>query len=232
LEERLLSEILAAKKVDGLIFIGAPAEEHHIAEVISPPSCPTVYVQRLPDHPHIDAVYIDEDQGSTLACEYLLKLGHHRIAIVTGLIETMGGRMMLEAFRKCMADADISLPTQYVIRGDFSLSSGVIAARQLLQCDPLPTAVFACNDLMAYSLIHTLAEAGLQIPDDISIIGFNDFPMSKYFYPKLTTVRTPTHQLGIEAARFLLERLDNPELPTREITLPVELVIRGSCRRH
>lgn len=228
-EEERIRQILAERSVDGFIISSSPATLETV-EAPHIPTIPTVYVHRAADSPHVDAVYPDDQHGTALACEYLLELGHRRIAIVTGQQETMSGQVRLRAFLEYLRERGIETPPQYVIPGDFKLASGKVAAEQLLTCDPIPTAVFVSSDLMAFTLIHTLADAGVRVPDDISVISFDDLPMSELFYPRLTTVWCPKRQIGAEAARLLIERLENPDLPGREIVMPVELKVRDSCR--
>lgn len=229
-EEERFRQILAERSVDGFIFVSSPALLETVEEHPIPDTVPSVYVQRIADAPHIDSVYPDNRHGAALACQYLSELGHHRIAIVTGQLETLSGRARLESFRDCLSDKGIEVPPQYVIPGDFKLASGKSAAKQLLTCDPLPTAVFVSSDLMAYAFIHTLADAGIRVPEDISVIGFDDLPMSELFYPRLTTIWTPKKQIGAAAARLLVDRLENPNMPGQEVVLPVELKVRDSCR--
>ncbi len=220
--------MLAERSVDGFIFISSPADAKSLGE--HPTPIPTVYVHRTPDGDHIDAVYTDDQQGSRLACEYLVGLGHRRIATVTGQLETITGATRLRAFREALASYGIDLPDQYVLPGDFKMEGGRQAAKQLVRADPRPTAVFIVSDLMAYAFVHSLAEEGVRVPADVSVVGFDDLPMSSLFYPSLTTIRSPKRGIGEAAARLLLERLEDPEAPPRTVVLPVELVERESCR--
>jgi DNA-binding LacI/PurR family transcriptional regulator len=229
-EEERVRQILAERSIDGFIFVSSPASLDAVEDRLIPNTIPTVYALRIPDAPHIDIVFPDNRQGACLACEHLASLGHHRVAIVTGQLETLSGQVRLEAFRECLNAKGIDLPPHYIIPGDFKLASGKAAAEQMLACDPLPTAVFVSSDLMAYAFIHTLAEAGVRVPEDISVIGFDDLPMSELFYPRLTTIWSPKRRLGAEAARLLVNRLENPDLPAQEVLLPVELKVRDSCR--
>lgn len=228
-EEERFKRIFMERRVDGFIFVSSPADQESPEDPPLPAHPNTVYVQRFSDAPNIDSVCVDDRGGVELACDYLAGLGHHRIAIVTGQMETLSGQVRLKAFSDWMRTKGLDVPQGYVIPGDFKLESGQRAAQQLLACDPLPTAVFVSSDLMAYTLIHTLAKAGIGVPQDVSVIGFDDLPMSELFYPRLSTIWLPNTQLGAVAARLLLERLANPDLPGRQITLPVELKARDSC---
>jgi DNA-binding LacI/PurR family transcriptional regulator len=220
--------MLAERSVDGFIFISSPADSKSLGDHDTP--IPTVYVHRRPDGPHIDAVYTDDRRGAMLAAEHLVKLGHERIAVVTGQLETITGETRLRAFRDTLVQHGIGLPDQYILTGDFKMEGGRRAGKQLLRCDPRPTGVFVASDFMAYALIHALAEDGVQVPGEVSVVGFDDLPMSDLFFPRLTTVKSPIRGIGETAARLLLRRLEDSSLPGEVVVLPVELVERDSTR--
>ncbi len=169
-------------------------------------------------------------QGAYDATRYLLESGHRRIAFVTGLMELSSAVDRLEGYKAALADHDVPYLDELVIEGDFWQSTAITAAKHLLSLSQRPTAIFAANDLSAYGVMEAIRDAGLRIPDDISVIGFDDIPQSSIVYPKLTTMHQPLAQMGRVAVKMLLEQIENPDRPARRVTLATHLVVRDSCR--
>ena len=139
----------------------------------------------------------------------------------------------LQGYKAALADCGIPLREEWVIEGDYQQQTGYESTKRLLQsADPRPTAIFASNDLSAFGALDAARECGLRIPDDISIIGFDDIPQSSVIYPKLTTVRQPLEQMGIVAAQMLLAQIENPGHTPQRVALPTQLVIRDSCGQY
>jgi LacI family transcriptional regulator len=169
-------------------------------------------------------------QGAYEAVSYLIELGHRRIAFITGLMELYSTYERLAGYKDALADHNIPVIEDYIVEGDFWEKEAYIATNKLLSLDPLPTAIFASNDLTALGAMVSIREHGLSIPEDISIIGFDDIPQAAYVHPTLTTVRQPLVQMGRAAVNLLLETLDNSDLPPRQVMLDTELIIRDSCQ--
>lgn len=175
------------------------------------------------------SVQSDNAEGARLAIRHLAELGHRKIAHVTG----PRGNVLTGVRRQGMMEerARLGLPARadWIIRGDFSLQSGRDAAAQILAMEDRPTAVFCAADMVAFGLIAGLHAGGLRVPEDISVVGFDDIDMSEHYVPSLTTIRQDRVRLGRTAAAQLLERLRGPApSPPVEELLPVELVVRGS----
>lgn len=171
----------------------------------------------------------DNAEGARLAVQHLHGLGHRKIAHVTG----PGGNVLTTARREGIVSerARLGLPArpEWIIRGDFSLESGHQAASLILEMADRPTAVFCSADMVAFGLIAGLHAGGLQVPRDISVVGFDDIEISEYFVPALTTIRQDRHRLGRRAAQVLLDRLSqDQDAVTSEPPIPVELVVRDS----
>ena len=171
----------------------------------------------------------DNAEGARLAIRHLHALGHRKIAHVTG----PDGNVLTTARREGMVAerARLGLPASadWIIRGDFSLESGHDAARRILAMADRPTAVFCSADMVAFGLIAGLQAGGLRVPEDISVVGFDDIEMSEYYVPALTTIRQDRHRLGSRAAAVLLDRLKRADSPTDpEAAIPVEIVVRAS----
>ena len=175
------------------------------------------------------SVQSDNAEGARLAIRHLHDLGHRKIAHVTG----PKGNVLTGVRRRGMTEerARLGLPARedWIIRGDFSLESGRDAAIKILAMRDRPTAVFCAADMVAFGLIAGLQAGGVRVPQDISVVGFDDIDMSEYYVPALTTIRQDRVRLGRTAAARLLERLSGPAsaAPVEEL-LPVELVVRAS----
>jgi LacI family repressor for deo operon, udp, cdd, tsx, nupC, and nupG len=170
----------------------------------------------------------DNAEGARLAVRHLYALGHRRIAHVTG----PRGNVLTTTRRAGMIEerARLGLPAreEWIIRGDFSLDSGRDAARRILAMEERPTAVFCSADMVAFGLISGLQAGGLRVPEDISVVGFDDIEMSEYYVPPLTTIRQDRNRLGQRAAETLMARLGQTGDPVEAGMVPVELVVRES----
>ncbi|MEM7722049.1 MAG: LacI family DNA-binding transcriptional regulator [Pseudomonadota bacterium] len=176
-------------------------------------------------------VQSDNEAGARLAIRHLHGLGHRKIAHVTG----PEGNVLTAARRAGMLEerAHLGLPArdEWIIRGDFSLQSGHEAAQRILAMADRPTAVFCAADMVAFGLIAGLKEGGLSVPDDISVVGFDDIDMSEFYVPPLTTIRQDRHRIGLRSAERLLQRLGGQEDGAGVDMIDVELVVRQSTAR-
>ncbi len=174
------------------------------------------------------SVQSDNTEGARLAIQHLADLGHRKIAHVTG----PQGNVLTTVRRRGVVEerARLGLPVHddWIIRGDFSLQSGHEAAAKIIAMRDRPTAVFCAADTVAFGLIAGLHAGGLRVPEDISVVGFDDIDMSEYYVPALTTIRQDRVRLGRTAARQLLQQLTGPPSAAGLQLLPVELVIRAS----
>jgi LacI family transcriptional regulator len=169
-------------------------------------------------------------EGAALAVRHLYELGHRRIATITGLMQTWPGRDRLEGYRSELAACGLEERDEYVVTGDFYDESGYRGTRELLSLDDPPTAVFAASDLMAAGALRAAHEIGAQVPDDLSIVGFDDIGLASLIQPQLTTVRQDMHAIGQAAARGLARMIEDPETqPVREC-VPTRLMVRASSK--
>jgi LacI family transcriptional regulator len=207
------------------------------------PLVPTTYLAALRDQdfPYvlIDQADVTESsnvveatnwQGAYDATRYLIDLGHTRIAFIKGSPAVRSAEDRLAGYKAALADYGISVMQELIIEGDFQQQTGYESAKRLLQnLQPVPTAIFASNDLTAFGAMDAARKHGLRIPEDISIIGFDDIPQATFVYPKLTTVRQPLEQMGQIAAKLLLERIKDQSKTPQRIALATQLVVRDSC---
>lgn len=218
--------VLAEKQVDGLIVLSSGGDDE-LGEHLRRARMPLVLVDREVEHLRADLVEVNHETGGWLATRHLLELGHRRIGCITGPLALSSSIQRLAGWRRAMAEAGLPVPPDSLQTSDFTGAGGHAAMQSLLAMQPRPTAVFACNDLMAFGAISAAASAGLRLPRDLSVVGFDDIALAAYCSPPLTTVAQPKHQLGALAARLLLARIAEPDrAPEREILEPM------LCRRH
>jgi LacI family transcriptional regulator len=219
---------LTQGKVDGLLLI-LPRNPVDYMGVLQKRRFPFVLI----DHQGIDdkgpSVAATNWQGAYTAVEYLINLGHKRIGFITGVLDLKCSQDRLEGYRSALKTHHLPLEDELVVNGDFFQSSGVTAAKVLLELPQPPTAIFASNDVMAMGVMDIARHMGKRVPEDISVIGFDDIPQASMVYPALTTVRQPLEQMGRVATQMLLEFLNNPEKEAHRIELPTQLIIRDSC---
>ncbi|RME79367.1 MAG: LacI family transcriptional regulator [Chloroflexi bacterium] len=210
------------RRVDGIIVLGSEAESAY-----SDPDqnffMPIVLVNRPG---YRCSVSVDRNVGGQMVVDYLVSLGHRRIAFITGGARQRIRSRRLAGYRQALARHHIPYNPDLVVDGDGEISGGIRAANQLLSLSPPPTAVFCFNDMTAIGVINALRRQGFRVPDDFSVVGFDDLEMTAYYSPALTTVRQPTHEVG-ERAFDMLSRLIRHQ-PVEPEMLNPELVIRAS----
>lgn len=175
---------------------------------------------------------VDSDNfaGAMLATNYLLGLGHRRIGFLGGRPDLESARLREAGFRQAMAEGNAAVDEALVRVGGYKSQTAEVPARELLTHAKGPTAVFAANDLSAIATMEVARSLGLTVPDDLSVIGFDNVPESALADPPLTTIKQPLQQMGAEALRLLVDLIDGVERETH-IRLPTELVERSSCRK-
>lgn len=164
--------------------------------------------------------------GGLIATRHLLGLGHRRIAVIGGPEQMICSRARLAGYRSALDEAGVGVRAGYVVAGDFERDSGLELGRRLLELPEWPTAIFACNDLMALGVYEAARQAGLNIPDDLSVVGYDDLSIAEWAGPPLTTVRQPLQEMGRQASTMLLDLDLENEAP--RVDLATDLVIRNS----
>jgi LacI family transcriptional regulator len=219
---------LLARQVDGLILASVRLEDPVVASLMER-RVPAVLVNRVEPGFAVPSVSADDATGIRLVVDHLAGLGHTRIAHVAGPSSTSTGSSRLRAFRQALAESGLDPAVCPVIHAEaYSIAAGERCLVQLLTDTPGFTAVSAANDMLALGCYDALAQRRLNCPDDMSVVGFNDMPLVDRVSPGLTTVRIHPTDLGREAARLMLERLQDPSPPFKSVLLPVSLVVRGS----
>lgn len=223
------SALLRAQHADGLIVSGPRSDDPSLIELVRD-GFPIVLQGSLPDV-SVLSVDVDNVAGARGAVEHLLSLGHRRIACITNapLVYT-AAQERLAGYTEALADAGIETEPALISEAGFDAPSGHLAMERLLARTTFDAA-FVASDVVALGAIGALRAAGRRVPDDVSIVGFDDIPLAAYYDPPLTTVRLPAFELGQAAGRALLERIADREVQQRTL-LPTELMVRGSTTRR
>ncbi len=183
--------------------------------------------REVPDLP-VDQVLTDNAHGGWLATQHLIALGHRRIGCITGPSDLTPSAQRVTGYRRALEEVGIMADERLVVRGDFQYASGYHAVQRLLGLDNPPSAIFACNDLMAVGAISAAVAHGCRVPGEVSVVGFDDIRLASYTNPPLTTISQPIYQIGVLATRLLLERMRERDLPVRRHVLETRLVVRQS----
>ncbi len=223
-------DVFRSKIVDGFI-IAVASERDRYLEKIERVTLPFVFIDRVCEEIPADAVIVDNRGGGYKAVNYLLGLGHRRIAVITGKPDTLTGRERLQGYLEALTEFELT-PDQELIRdGGFTIEGGYEATKAVLAIKDPPTALFISNNAMTIGCLKALSEARVRIPDQMSVIGFDDSEWAEFFTPPLTVVRQPTYTMGTLAGEILFQRILGAAPPERkEVVLKPELVIRESCK--
>lgn len=216
---------LIAHRVSGVLLIGAPFEKKAIARVAT--WIPVVYIGRLLKVVAVDSVTTDDVTGGQLAVDHLVGLGHRRIAHIDGGASP-GAERRRDGYRLAMERHGLAGEIR-VIEGAYSIDAGAKAGREILaDRSRLPSAVFASNDMTATGLINEAIKHGLRVPDDLSVIGYDDVTLAGTETLSLSTIHQPARDLAETGVKALVERLQTPDAPIRKILVPPRLVARRS----
>jgi LacI family transcriptional regulator len=218
---------LASGRVDGLIFVLAVEIDSYV-DRLRRQRVPFVLLDHDRDVPGSTFVTAANRRGAKDAIDHLVGLGHRRIGFITGTPGTSPARERLAGYRDALREADIQFDRSLVVTGDFLEAQGYRATQELLSLDPRPTAIFTSADTAAFGAIKAARAAGLRVPRDISIVGFDDIPEASLVMPPLTTVRQPLQEMGATAVRLLRRLMDEPDATPRRTELLTELVVRES----
>jgi LacI family transcriptional regulator len=216
-------------RVDGLIVM-SPDLDAQTLEANLPESLPILLLNCLVDGTAFDSINIDNHGGARAMVRHLAGLGHRRIALVKGAPGNYDARERLRGYRDAVAELGLDRSPELELDGDFSEEAGYRAALRLLAIAERPSAVFATNDAMAIGCLYGLREAGIRVPEELALAGFDDIPIARYMTPPLTSVSVSIAHLGARAMERLLAAVKARNThERRHETLPTTLVVRGSC---
>lgn len=220
-------EIYLQKRVEGFILLSPAVLHRSIIHELQDMNIPFISTAKVLDEPDITYVDVDNYRGAEIALQHLISLGHHKIAFA-GKPGLTSNHERLLGYKDTLRKHNISIEEKYIQSVEISsVESGYEMMMRLLELEEPPTAVFSACDIMAYGAMNAIAKKGLKVPDDISVIGFDDIPLSRNMNPPLTTIRQPAVEKGSIAAGKLIDYLVNGK-PLETRILDVELVIRDS----
>jgi LacI family transcriptional regulator len=216
--------------VEGVVFIAAMGRLGRI-DILEAAGIPTVAIDRVPDNYSGPAVMLDNQKAGCLAGDHLLDLGHRQMAHIGGPMQIRLARERLAGFQQALEARGVEPSSYHIEEGVFSCQHGYLAMQRLLAHRPRPTAVFAANDLMAIGAMRAVAEAGLRVPNDISIVGVDDIEVAAFQTPPLTTVRQRCAELATLGVQLLFDILAGKELAQSQIVIEPTLIVRQSTTR-
>uniref|UniRef100_A0A7V3ZHW1 LacI family transcriptional regulator n=1 Tax=Dictyoglomus thermophilum TaxID=14 RepID=A0A7V3ZHW1_DICTH len=229
IEEVKHVKLLIQKNVDGIIFASSKLESPAL-NIMKNNVEYFIFVGRLPSvYEDYDYVVVDNFLGAYMAVNYLISLGHRKIAYLSGTWNTWPNVKRFEGYKKALEDNGLEIDNKYIFNGDFSLEAGYNIGLKVLNMQDRPTAIFCANDMSAIGFLEACWELGFRIPEDISIMGFDDIPLSSFRSIQLTTVSQSIYDQGAFAGKILIEKIQKKHKDKTQIILPPKLVIRKTC---
>jgi LacI family transcriptional regulator len=226
---RRFASQVSAKSFDGLLVIEPEGTLDYILD-LHQKGLPVVLIDDRGHRPQFPSVAPNNREGGEQAARHLLDLGRRRPLVVQGPVGLGCTEERLAGFAKVCGEAGIALPPELMVDGDFTFDGGREQVRRTLAAGVRFDSVFAHNDLSAAGALQAIHEAGLRVPDDVAIVGFDDVSLASYTEPALTTVHQPLREMGETAARMLMGHFDGTSLPDAPAVLPTTLIVRGSTR--
>ncbi|MCT7356174.1 LacI family transcriptional regulator [Streptomyces sp. 15-116A] len=228
-ERRRFVEYARGGRVDGVLLMSVRAEDR-LPDMLAEAGLPTVLLGRRSGDEQITYVDADNVGGAREAVDHLLRGGRRSIAALTGPLDMYVAQCRLRGYRQALSRAGLAADDSFVVEGeDFTEAAGRRAMTELLRRHPEVDAVLAASDTMAVGALTALRAAGRRVPDDVAVIGFDDFQLAEHTDPPLTTVRQPLEEIGRTMVRLLLEEMEQPEVAWRHVILRTRLVVRESA---
>lgn len=213
--------------IDGMLFVSVGDMPSDMA-ILENARMPVVVLDRVPLSCRYPSVALDNEEAGRLAATHLIDLGHRRVAHICGPKQLRLSRERCEGFRAILTQHGVRLPRACIVEGDWGCASGTMAMQKILALNPRPTAVFAANDRMAIGAMRAIGEAGLRVPDDVSIMGLDDIEIAASMNPSLTTIRQPFTQLATVGLQLLLDLVNGKKMAQSQIMMAPKLVTRES----
>lgn len=222
---------LNLRGIGGIIFADIIGNREQLQEALSQ-GVATVVINNLVEDLEVSCIAIDNLKGAQDAVNYLVSLGHKKIAHITGDLVTQAASQRLEGYKQALKKNNLMVSPEYIFKTDYSRGQARLAAEKLIKMSSSPTAVFVASDSMALEVMTVARELGKQVPVDLSIVGFDDNPSGLYGPVALTTVRQPLIKMAEESVKELnlLMSSKKNEVKIKKIVLPTELIIRESCQ--
>ncbi|GIQ68828.1 LacI family transcriptional regulator [Xylanibacillus composti] len=230
-EEYSFVRHLRSRNVEGVLVFGFQRRDLNFDELIQS-EIPTIFIDLDLTGPRSGYITSENKHSIKRAVEYLYSLNHRKIAFITGTLESFAGRLRFEAYRQAISDLGLPYVAEFVAAGNWEKPSGYSGTKRFLALQDRPTAIICSSDMSAIGAMEAVMDAGLSVPDDISVIGFDDIELTQHLRPALTTIRQNTFQIGKQAVELLVEMINNPDSPPPAVAIPTELIIRDSCTVH
>jgi LacI family transcriptional regulator len=229
-EELKFLRLLTERHVEGVLFVRANYEnENDHLNRLQEYGIPVVTVGYLWPDSGLAMVDVDNIGGGRKATDYLIGLGHRHIAMLTGPTKWKSVHDRTEGYLQALENAGIPIRQELICKGDWLHRSGYEHTRELIEKKIPFTAIFAHNDRIARGAIYALHQAGLRVPEDVSIIGYDDVPEAEFADPPLTTIKQPMAEVGQAATRFLIQWIEDPAIIPKQVLFDTSLIIRSSC---
>jgi LacI family transcriptional regulator len=229
--EEMHLRLLWEHRVDGLLLVTPRGNEPLIQE-IRKHGFPVVVVDRdMSPQDDVVEVIVDNFHGAIQAMEHLIHCGYRRIGFINGLPDIQASQERLRGYRIALQEHGLPFSSRWIVHSDFTERGGYVAMKNLLSISPHLDAVFVANDWMAVGALWAIREAGLRVPDDMGVVGFDDVPLAAQTDPPLTTVRQPMRAMGALGVKLLVQLIQGEKVTPTKFMLQTELVVRGSTRR-
>ncbi|MGW7409484.1 LacI family DNA-binding transcriptional regulator [Streptomyces sp. NPDC054833] len=226
-ERQRFLEYARGGRVDGVLLMSVHAGDP-LPDMLAEARLPTVLLGRRSGDEYVSYVDADNLGGARSAVSHLLQRGRRAIATITGPLDMYVAQCRLRGYEDALARAGLNAARSWVAEGDFTEENGRRAMAELLERHPDIDGVLAASDTTAAGALHTLRAAGRRVPEDVAVIGFDDFPLAQRTRPRLTTVRQPLEEMGRAMIRLLMEEMEEPSVAWRHVILRTELVVRES----
>ena len=227
-QELRIVRALVERRVDGLLLAPSAGAAQDVLPYLAAQQVPVVLLDRFLDA-ELDQIGAENEQSTERLVDHLAELGHRRIAMVAGAPGLSTTAERLAGYRTGLRRNGLPVDASLVVDGGSERAASYAAALRLFDAHAPPTAVISGNNAMTIGIMYALRQRGLRVPEDVALVGFDDFEWADVFSPRLTVVAQPTHELGHQAARMLLARLDEPQRGARSVRLPTTFVHRESC---
>lgn len=216
-------------RTDGVIFVSQQESDNEFINFALEQGVKLVVINRKITLPNVVSISVDEVKAAEMAVSHLVKRNYHKIAFINGPEHIQSSIDRLAGYRLALQQANLSYEVDYVVDGSFSLVGGMVAMQSLIEIEPRPDAVFCANDEMAIGALKAINAAGLRVPEDIALIGFNDSEICQFTMPSLTTIRKPIEQMAKLGGETLFQLIDDLEIANSATELATELIIRDSA---
>ena len=229
-EDWLTSSALSPEYIDGILFADINSDRQQLKKILAR-KAPCMVLNNSFEKEPVNSIAINNEKSAIDVIEYLVKLGHKKIATIAGDLSTESGKKRLEGFKSAVKSNGLRLSTNYITVGHYLRSPAKKAMEHLLSLKDPPTAIFCASDVMAMEAMDVAKKKGLKIPDDISIVGFDDNPLCSYSPVALTTVWQPIAEMGRMGVELLNQIVSGKKREPQKVLLKTKLIERKSCAR-